>query len=208
MRDKTSSRRLASAFGRRSRAATRASAVLLLASLAAATDGCSEYGLPPTDCDDWCHAVQRAACDEDDPVDCVQACEDQRATRDARACGEKFGRLSGCLSSAPAADFGCEDGVTQPTSACLDERRDFAACMAPAGGPCFELCERKAAQCGESLPACESSCYELDPACEPAASAYYACAEDVALVCGGGATDSSEDPCVPQALEFLKCVGY
>lgn len=177
----------------------------------ATATACADYPLPPTDCDDWCFAEQRAGCSADDPVDCVRACEQQRTQRDVRACTLVFHAESACLRAAPAADFTCDGDLSQPTVACLTERRDFFACMAPVGGPCFDLCQLKAAGCGDSLHDCESACLDLDPSCESAATAYYACAIASPLDCGADAspaTDGAETPCFDLALEFLRCVGY
>ena len=177
----------------------------------AAVFGCADYPLPPTDCDDRCVAEQRADCSGDDPVDCVRACEAERAERDARACSAVFHAESACLRAAPAGDFTCDGELSQPTVACLAERRAFFACMAPAGGPCFDLCQLEAAACGDGLRDCEAACLDLDASCEPPATAYYACAIASPLECGSEATpatDGAEPPCFDQALEFLHCVGY
>jgi hypothetical protein len=92
--------------------------------------------------------------------------------------------------------------------------------MAPAGGPCFDVCQRNAAVCGQGLRDCESACLGLVPACDAAASAYYECALTAPLACSGdgaggadgaagaGGANDAETPCFDQALEFLHCVGY
>jgi hypothetical protein len=180
---------------------------LLLAATAFVAFACSEYPLPPTDCDDWCFATQHG-CEDDDPADCVRECEEERATREARACDAPFHVLTACYRENPSAAFACRGNVTRPIAGCQDQRRDFVACMAPGGRLCFEQCQRKATVCGSDALECEDGCLGLDPACEAAADGYHQCALAVPVECEGMSGGGADMTCFDPALVFLDCVGY
>jgi hypothetical protein len=65
--------------------------------------GCSGgYPLPPTRCDEWCHATKGQTCqDHYDPASCVASCEN--ADLDSEACRAQFDAVITCFRNSPSA---------------------------------------------------------------------------------------------------------
>jgi hypothetical protein len=130
-----------------------------------------DYTQPPTACDDYCQASQRAGCSEDYPADCVRDCEASR-TGD---CEPLWRSLTDCYAAVDASAFTCVDDHSEPGRVCLPERRALSECLAPTSGPCFDQCLRQADECGASLRDCEAECHYPTAGCELASHDYDAC---------------------------------
>ena len=140
-----------------------------------------EYTQPPTACDDYCRAVERANCSEDYPADCVRDCEKSRPS--PAKCATTWQALDDCYGATDASAFICVDNHSQPTSVCLPERRTVTECLAPGSGPCFDECVRQVETCGATLSDCESNCRAPAPGCASTANVFYACLQKYPTEC-------------------------
>lgn len=183
-----------------------------LALLAAGTSRCEgSYSLPPTACDDWCFATQRAGCTEDYPEGCVSECEDEAIGRRYPACEAPWLQLSACYRDAPRSAFVCADGESTALGVCFDERIAVFACASPVMGACMEACIVQATGCGRSGRACEQRCASPTPSCEAEALALYACQLAGPADCENPETDTRppEDiPCLAEIGALLTCAGF
>ena len=165
-----------------------------------------EYTQPPTACDDYCLAVQRADCSEDYPADCVRDCAKSPA-RDP--CAAEQRRLNDCYAATDASEFQCVNERSQPGPVCLPERRALSECLAPTSGPCFDECLRQADECGATLTDCEARCQRPTVGCELASHDYNACLLQLPTECRPWLepdTRKFEDiPCGPEALAAWFC---
>lgn len=123
-------------------------AITSIAALASCDYGA--YPLPPTYCDDYCRATERADCEKDEPHRCVVRCELQ--TRSDR-CARQHNALLECLEEAPDWAFYCDYlGESRPLEAqCLAQRQATEDCEFPAVVACTRLCSDYAGQCAENL---------------------------------------------------------
>jgi len=193
-----------------SRACRRALGCALLVPLVFAANGCeSAYPLPPTACDDYCHAVSRG-CDDDSPAGCVRDCELLTPVAERAACAEQWQARSQCLLALDATAFRCTDDRTLVPAACFEERRALSDCVAPGSGSCFDECVRQAQTCGGDLSECEAGCRGSEPACRSAASDYYGCLQDFPVECRAwlepDPREPQDIPCYDQALILLACL--
>ena len=188
-------------------AASRAARPLTLAGLALLTGACrGEYRLPPTACDDYCHAVERADCSDDYPADCVRDCEKSRSQS---SCDAQWQTLDNCYAAAEDSAFVCVNDRSQPAKVCLPERRALSECMSAGSGPCFDECLRQVDSCGATLSDCEAGCHDAGPGCAGASHDYYACLQDYPPDCRAwGQPDPrpvEQIPCFYEALGVLAC---
>jgi hypothetical protein len=169
----------------------------------------TSYGLPPTQCDDHCHAIQRGVCDDDDPADCVRDCESENGDAAHQACDDSRLALDDCWLRLDASAFECIDNHTRLPDLCLDERRAFSECLEPGSSPCFDQCLRQVHTCGGVLADCEFSCQHPSPGCASVTFAYQACLLRYPAECrswGEPETRAPEDvPCFDEALAVLAC---
>jgi len=184
--------------------------LLLTAALALLSGGCeSEYSLPPTACDDYCHATLRGNCADDAPADCVRDCEKANTATVRDRCAAAWRARDDCwLTAAPSA-FSCQDKHSKIADICLDERRAFAECVSPGSGSCFDQCVRQAQACGSTLSDCEAGCSNPTPACRSASVAFNTCLLGYPVDCGNGSEPDTRDPahtpCYYEALGVLAC---
>ena len=167
----------------------------------------SEYPIAPTPCDDYCLAVQRGDCKDDEPADCVRSCEQERSR--AAGCDAALATLSDCYVHSEASAFSCADDHSRVGAVCLDERRAWDECKLPGSGACFDECVRQKDVCERSLDDCEWGCQNPQPGCETLASDYYICLQAFPAECHDwGEVDprpADQIPCFEQALALLAC---
>ena len=169
------------------------------------------YPLPPTACDDWCLVTQRAGCSEDDPAGCVSDCEDNAVGRREPECEGPWLRLSDCYRAAPADDFHCIQGESQPGAICVDQRVELSSCVWPLAGRCLQSCLREKSECEQPQRDCEEECQRSSPECEDSERSLYDCRLASTVDCGetGSEPRALEDiPCSGEALTWLACVGF
>lgn len=160
----------------------------------------SGYPLPPTQCDDWCHATQRNHCREDRPADCVVACETSAAQR--AGCDDEWSQLIACYDASPDSDFVCQEGTSQPNiTVCASERQMVANCRNASATSCLRFCVHAAALCATvSAAACSESCHVDAPACNDLYNTYFDCL-DRELTC-----EPMSDVCNDEAAQLNACV--
>ena len=166
------------------------------------------YGVPASACDDHCHALQRANCNEDDPADCVRECERTDDGRGHTRCSSAWSALDDCFLHAASSNFFCADDHSQTSDICLAERRALSECLTPGSGACFDQCLRQVSNCGAALPDCEARCRQPASGCELTFSRYYSCLLDYPVECPspGPDTRAAQDiPCFDEALDVLEC---
>jgi hypothetical protein len=173
----------------------------------------SEYPLPPTACDDYCHATQRAGCPEDYPEGCVSQCEDEGLLAEHPDCEAAFEARNDCYLAAPSSEFQCaEEGHSIPgDELCLDERRDLLACVRPEAELCLEECFRRHTICGRDHAECDAACVNQDPKCTAEERAYYLCALGNDVDCSEPSTDDrplDEIPCLFEIGAWFDCIGW
>jgi len=172
----------------------------------------SDYPLPPTACDDYCHATQRGDCDDDSPADCVRDCEANNDASLRESCADAWRARDDCYLRLARSAFSCDDGKSRPPDACLDERRAVVECFSPGTGSCFDECVRQANSCGDNLTDCEHDCVTKDPECRASSNTYARCLQDYPVACKDPLTPDprppEEVPCFDEALDFLACVMY
>jgi hypothetical protein len=168
----------------------RSLAILGFAALAAlAIAGCDdEYALPPTPCDDYCFAKQRADCEEDWPDECVQQCELSASPIKNPDCADEFDTLLACYQGLDDDDFECVDEASEPRlDLCEDEVRAHKFCLAPVYYRCLELCETRVEHCedyGVDVRSnCLSGCSGVPYWCESVAVARLDCELADELAC-------------------------
>lgn len=167
----------------------------------------SDYPIAPTACDDYCLALQRGDCKDDQPADCVRSCEQERSR--AAGCDASLATLSDCYAHSGAREFSCADDHTLVGAVCLDERRAWNECKRPGSGLCFDECVRQHVTCQSSLDDCEFGCQSPAPGCEEAANAYYACIRHFPAECHVwgevDARSADEIPCVSEVAALFAC---
>lgn len=170
------------------------------------------YSLPPTACDDFCHATQRAGCEEDYPEGCVSECEDEAAGRVHPECEAPWLALTACYLDAPSSAFHCvEDESVPRDDVCLTERAELAGCVSPGSARCVEHCFYRAGECGTSASGCEESCYEPVEGCAAEQLAYDTCSIGKPVYCGAPEDDPrrpEEIPCLDEIGALLACAGF
>ncbi len=174
--------------------------VALLASLALA--GCNDdYPLPPTPCDDYCLATQRADCSEDWPDECVRTCEFTRSPKSYPDCSGDFDALLHCYEGLGPHDFTCEADRSAPLPGrCENEERALNFCTAPIIYRCIELCQTRGQRCTNVDPnSCFRACYSRDQ-CDNARIRYLDCE-----LADGTACDPSPD-CTALSVELSDCL--
>jgi hypothetical protein len=124
----------------------------------AAVNSCqsTEYSLPATRCDDYCAAMQRLHCPDDDPAACVASCERYAppwfSPRPGPCDGEEQAWLD-CHRNLPESASFCLGGVgtwTQP-NVCEPERQAAQRCLSPPVIRAFyEVCDAWNRACGTS----------------------------------------------------------
>lgn len=179
---------------------------LFVALLLAGCEG--DYTLPPTACDDYCHATQRGGCRDDAPAACVRDCE--ASGEGARTeCSLEWQARNDCLLRADASSFQCQDNHSQLPDICLEQRRALSECAAPGSGACFDECLRQVESCGASLQDCEAACREPSPSCLATSSAYNACLQGYPVECRDYFMEDTREPadipCFYEALAVLAC---
>jgi hypothetical protein len=177
---------------------------------ALALSGCdTEYALPPTPCDDYCHAIQRGDCRDDTPASCVRDCEESNAAVVPAGCEQAFRARNDCLSRTAPSAFVCEDNRSRIPDICLDERRAFGECLAPGSGACFDQCLRQVEACGARLTDCEAACNRPEPGCEAASISFNTCLLEYPVECRAWLEEDprpeQEIPCFYESLAVLAC---
>jgi hypothetical protein len=169
-----------------------------------------DYPLPPTACDDWCVATQRADCAEDYPEGCVSDCEDNALVPSEPECEEAWWRLVDCYRKAPEDDFHCIQGASQPGAICVRERVSLAGCASPLAGRCLQSCLREASECGQPQRDCEEECQTSAHGCEEAERSLYECRLVSTVDCGDtGQERALEDiPCSEEVFTLLACAEF
>jgi hypothetical protein len=116
---------------------------LALASTAAWATHCdpTDYPVEPTFCDDWCHMLLRAGCDQE-PENCVRTCERSLGPRE---CFELHAELLRCYRATPPSQFVCsEQGfqeIPRPEErVCQPERDALIECAYPEVKLCLDVC--------------------------------------------------------------------
>jgi len=176
--------------------------------------GCNEpYPLPPTPCDDYCFATQRADCPEDYPEACVSQCEDDGVLHRHPDCEKEWSARNACYLGADDEEFFCDadEGHSVPRGElCLDERRALLTCISPEAELCLTDCFRRSRECGDDPGDCDWACGGQDT-CNGEARAYYDCALENDVDC----TDPEEDmrspeeiPCLEQIGIWFDCLGW
>jgi hypothetical protein len=169
--------------------------------------GCrGAYSQPPTACDDYCQATQRASCSEDYPADCVRDCEERQVVA---GCEPERRTLNDCYAAADVSSYTCVNDHSEPGHVCLAERRALSECLAPTSGPCFDQCVRQTDECGATLSDCEAGCHEPPAGCELASHDYNACLLRYPNECRPwlepDPRPAAEIPCRDEALGTLAC---
>jgi hypothetical protein len=179
-------------------------------SLALVLGGCdAAYSLPPTLCDEYCHAIQQADCRDDAPADCVRDCEKSDSAAARAACDEAWRARDDCFLRVERGTFTCEENKSRIPDICIDERRALGECLAPGSGACFDQCLRQVEACGTKLPDCQAACSQPSPGCQAVASAYYTCLKDYPVGCRSWFEQDTrrpdDIPCFYEALAVLAC---
>jgi len=173
---------------------------------------CSDpYPIPASDCDDFCHATQRAACSEDYPEGCVSQCEREAVGRRFPKCEDLWHELSACYSAAPDNAFSCVAEKSRPGGICLSERAALAECAHQGGELCVQNCFRQALECSTNPSECESSCYAPSEGCEAEQIAYDSCALEAPVYCGTPEQDTRKPEdiaCFAELVSLLDCAGF
>jgi len=170
--------------------------------------GCeNDYPIAPTTCDDWCHATERADCQEDEsPDNCVSNCEATAVGRRFPRCEPEWIELTDCYLEAPNSAFVCVADHSQPSdSVCLEQRRQANYCVSELTGLCFDHCVRAVEMCGGSLTDCEWKCSSSTHGCDSQQIDLYRCLSEKAIVCG---SEESVPGCCEPWLQLLECLGY
>ncbi|HWA71961.1 MAG TPA: hypothetical protein VG937_06505 [Polyangiaceae bacterium] len=194
----------------------RRQAALALAGVALAFVGlvsaCSDpYAIPPTDCDDFCYATQRAGCDEDYPEGCVSDCEHDGAGRRYPKCVELWHELTACYRATPDSGFECVADKSRPRDICLSERAALAECAREGADSCVRNCFHSATECGKNPAECEEGCYAPPQACNAEQIAYDTCALNAPVYCGTPEEDTrspEQIPCYDELVTLLVCAGF
>jgi hypothetical protein len=183
-----------------------------VAAFAASAARCEgSYTLPPTACDDWCFATQRAGCSEDYPEGCVSECEDESIGRRHPQCEAPWIELGRCYRDAPSSAFRCVEGESTPMNVCFDERIAVLDCVDPLLGVCMQACLAQAAGCGRFGRNCEERCSSPTPDCQREELAFYACQIEGPADCQDPETDTrpaQEIPCFREIEDLLTCAGF
>ena len=176
--------------------------------------GCdNDYPIAPTECDDWCHATQRADCTEDEePDECVSICEESALGRQYPECEPEWVELTECYRQAPDSAFTCVKDYSQPlNSLCLEQRRAANYCVSERAGLCFDRCVRDVEACGGTLSDCEWQCsVEIEDGCAAERLALDRCLLEEPVVCRAeGSPDSPDDlRCCERQVALFDCAGY
>jgi hypothetical protein len=184
-----------------------------LAAVLLAFAGCeSPYPIAPTPCDDWCVAIERAGCPNDNPFECVAACERELRPLYTR-CESAWTRLSACYRAEPAESFFCQLGVSRPGPICEGDVAELVRCVAPADPDCIEHCLRRSAVCGGERPwACAETCAAIPAQCSAASRAMYQCYARAPITCARDRNPNlvpvEDEQCLPAILEYLDCTGF
>ena len=102
--------------------------VLAAVTAVTAAPGCSGgYSLPPTPCDEWCHATKGGSCpDYYNPASCVSTCESQ--PKDLAQCRPQLDAEIACFRTNPgAAEARC--GFYDAQLPCAAEAQVLATCL-------------------------------------------------------------------------------
>ena len=88
-----------------------------------------DYPLPPTPCDDLCHATQGSSCaDSYEPASCVASCEAGRMDRDE--CLPALYAVVGCFQATPSAiEERCSYNFSGLPLSCSLELEAFNNCI-------------------------------------------------------------------------------
>lgn len=168
----------------------------------------SGYPLAATTCDDYCRAVQRIDCREDEPADCVRKCELERAHDE---CDAELDALSDCYANSDSSAFYCgDDEHVRAGRVCLNERRALNGCQAPDSGWCFDECVRQSDVCQSSLDDCAGDhCRRAPAGCEKVYAQFYACLQEYPVECREWMKMETRAPeavpCYDEALALLAC---
>jgi hypothetical protein len=124
------------------------------------------YSEPPTRCDDWCRATQRAHCEEDWPHSCVGNCE-FFGPRNFPGCTPQWDTLLACYQVAPDSMFRCVGDVSTPLEGvCESEESAYGRCTHPVLQSCFEACVAYFRACDQfELNPCTLACTDLPDSC-------------------------------------------
>lgn len=176
-----------------------------------ALSSCSDpYPLPPTRCDDFCYATQRAGCLEDDPEGCVSECESRGFLRQAPECGQAWDARNACYLEAAGSEFTCVEDLSAPSGdLCMDERRALIGCVSPLASLCFENCVRDQDTCGGDPGRCDEDCLAQDNRCEERAAAFFRCALRAPVSCIPPEDDDrmpEEIPCLGEIGAWFACL--
>lgn len=174
--------------------------------------GCeSPYPIAPTACDDWCIAIERAGCDDDNPFECVDACEEDLRPSFA-GCESGWHALTACYRTAPNSAFFCQLGRSRPGLVCEAEVDELVTCVAGGEPRCVAECLRRAAECGQRPWGCAENCKAVPAACSAASEAMYQCYASAPITCPRDRDPAKvpveDDQCFTQILEYLACTGF
>ena len=168
--------------------------------------GCSnEYPLPPTPCDDYCLATQRAGCPEDWPEKCVSSCEFLYAPEAHPECRERFDLAVACFDGASSADFHCVNERSEPREGvCQALWQTLYGCVRPLDLACERLCQGSVEGCaglaGEDWEDCWVSCRHDVAYCEEPANLYAVCEASRGPGCGASLE------CAPEHAALVACL--
>jgi hypothetical protein len=100
-----------------------------------------DYPVAPTFCDEWCRVLLRAGCDQE-PENCVRACEQSRAPPE---CVGQESSLLDCYAAAPPSEFVCSGRgflrIARPEErVCQPERDALIECAYPEVKLCLDIC--------------------------------------------------------------------
>ena len=163
----------------------------------------SEYDAPPTRCDYFCAATQRADCPDDDPVDCVGDCERELSGRFAD-CEPAFETLIECYQAAPDVLFSCR-GDESRTDTCRDQLLGLEVCAADTRDTCRQWCDDLLLVCPPlALSDCYTLCRYLPEACPAQGVVYVQCRANNA-----NCEPLIEDPaCSSERNDWEQCLGF
>ena len=165
----------------------------------------NDYPLPPTACDDWCFASQRANCQEDWPEKCVSGCEFE--SRFGSRCDEAWQSRYECYRSASTSDFFCSNGFSRIRQGlCDDEEQAWAYCAFPVPSRCGESCEAWRERCPDvELSSCWEDCARVPYACEATAVEFLDCASDEQPTCSAESVYDTP-ACDTERSELILCL--
>jgi hypothetical protein len=170
-------------------------ASLLACALLACESG---YAAPPTPCDEWCLATQRAGCADDWPHECVGSCATFFYPEVVSAgCEAEWRELVGCYLRASDADFFCRADVSTPGSeVCAIEQSGLGRCLNEVWQSCVDACLALTLTCEAfDQAACSRWCVSLPDTCL-AAVTYHDCLIENAARCDFLAPECAESRAV------------